>query len=148
MEQTERLIEQCFSEKGIWKREYLAKPYFSEEEAGQLEYLALLKAIRTCVENPYYKVGVFSKTIARAEQVFREAIDAIESDRDEIRMLHDARIELCGTIITFVNGSCMQFRSVNQNLKGYRFNAVLYENDIDMGTINSILRTMIIKYES
>lgn len=148
MEQTEHLIRPCFSEKEIWKQEYLAKPYFSGNEIGQLEYLALLKAIRTCVENPYYKVGIFSKTIARAALVSQEAIDAIENDKDEISMMHYIRNELNRTIITFLNGSYMQFRRVNLGLRGCKFNTVLYDDDIDIGTVSWILCPMITKYKS
>lgn len=90
----------------------------------QLNFLESLKAIRICVRNPYYRVGIFMRNMREVECAYVDIIDAILEDEEE--KIAVERIDKQFRRIAFKNGSIIQFMRASENVRGYRFNRVLY----------------------
>lgn len=105
----------------------------------EYNYLELLKAIRLCSYKQGYSVIVFAKTGKRAENIFKEAKDAIYNDSDELQVLDVCTNRPGAFNITYRNGSIMRFTSSNENVRGYRANCAIYDDAMDSRDLVSII---------
>jgi len=110
------------------------------------DYLELLKAIRTCVEKRYYKVGVFTANLPDAQDIYSDAIDAISQDDEENPMVHRYAKGICGSNIIFNNGSIITFLNASDNARGYKFHRVLYCRNIDHDILATCVHPTEIRY--
>lgn len=104
----------------------------------QIDYLETLTAIRTCVQNPRYRVGIFMPTMREAELVYIDVVKAISTDDEERNAIDGSpQHKDC---IAFNNGSSIQFVRANENARGYRFNQVLHGQNIDDEILHCVVR--------
>lgn len=104
----------------------------------KIDYLEVLKAIRTCVEEPYYTVGLFTKTVRDAECAFGDILRATKYDEEERNAID--QIRRFDYRIVFKNGSYIKCLKAGDNARGYRFNRVLYSGNIDREILFTVVR--------
>lgn len=111
----------------------------------EIDYLETLKAIRLCVQNPHYKVGIFTRTMLEAERVCNDVMDAIFEDEEEKNAVEGANTALRSRI-AFKNGSSIQFVRASENARGCRFNRVLYDKDINRDLLHTVVQHTEFRY--
>lgn len=110
----------------------------------QIDYLEMLKAIRKCVQNPRYRVGIFMSTMRENTGVYMDAVRAISID-DEERNAMDSSPQRKDRI-AFNNGSAIQFVRASENARGHRFNAILYGPNIEHEILHCVIQPTERKY--
>ena len=113
----------------------------------EFDCLEMLKAIRTCVQKPFYKVGVFTSSLQEAGRVYSDIIDAVREDEEENSAVNRGINSLTDHRIMFKNGSCIKVLSACSNIRGYRFNYVLYDKSIEPETLCRIRYGTEIRYK-
>lgn len=95
---------------------------------------ALEKQIEFCNQYTRYKCGVFVRTKEQREIVMKY-ISNLLLDLSNIQ-LRNYEWKLGGY---WNNGNCIEVLSVNDSVRGHRFNGVIIENEIERDIVNSLI---------
>ena len=95
---------------------------------------ALEKQIEFCNQFTRYKCGVFVRTKAQCEIVIK-CISNLLLDRSNTQ-LRNYTGKPC---YYWNNGNCIEVLSVNDSVRGHRFNGVIIENEIERDIVNSLI---------
>lgn len=112
----------------------------------QIDFLEILKAIRMCEQNPYYKVGVFMPTMEGVRRIYTDIVDVIRKDEDTMRAVAITHTQLRSRI-EFNNASSIQFVLASENARGCKFNHVLYGKNIDYDILQDVVRFTEFRYK-
>lgn len=96
---------------------------------------ALEKQIKFCNQYTRYKCGVFVRTKAQREIVMK-CISNLLLDRSNTQLKNYAWELGC----YWNNGNCIEVLSVNDSVKGHRFNGVIIDNEIEKDIVNSLIK--------
>ena len=104
----------------------------------ELNYLTMLTAVRECVNKERFCVGIFTRTQANRLSVCLELLESMDEEEQEAtyRAVRNAN----SSFIEFKNGSYIKVLSANENARGYSFDKVLYEDDIDHEILYNIVQ--------
>ena len=91
---------------------------------------ALEKQIEFCNQYTRYKCGVFVRTKEQREIVMK-CISNLLLDRSNTQLRNYSYY--------WNNGNCIEVLSVNDSVRGHRFNGVIIENEIERDIVNSLI---------
>lgn len=91
---------------------------------------ALEKQIEFCNQYTKYKCGVFVRTKEQCEIVMK-CISNLLLDRSNTQLRNYSYYSN--------NGNCIEVLSVNDSVRGHRFNGVIIENEIERDIVNSLI---------
>lgn len=95
---------------------------------------ALEKQIEFCNQYTRYKCGVFVRTKEQREIVMK-CISNLLLDQSNAQLRNYAWKLGC----YWNNGNCIEVLSVNDSVRGHRFNGVIIENEIERDIVNSLI---------
>jgi hypothetical protein len=95
---------------------------------------ALEKQIEFCNQYTRYKCGVFVRTKEQCEIVMK-CISNLLLDQSNTQLKNYAWKLSC----YWNNGNCIEVLSVNDSIRGYKFNGVIIENEIERDVVNSLI---------
>lgn len=96
---------------------------------------ALEKQIEFCERYERYKCGVFVRTKEQRE-IVRKCISTLLLDQNNTQLRNSAWKLGC----YWNNGSCIEVLSVNDSVRGHKFNGVIIENEIERDVVNFLIR--------
>lgn len=111
----------------------------------KIDFLEILKTIRMCEQNPYYKVGVFMSTMDEVRRIYTDIVDAIRKDEDSMRSVSITHTQLRSRI-EFNNASSIQFVLASENARGCKFNRVLYGENINNDILQDVIKHTEFRY--
>ena len=100
---------------------------------------ALEKQIEFCNQYTRYKCGIFVRTKEQCEIVMK-CISNLLLDRSNTQLRNYVWKLGC----YWNNGNCIEVLPVNDSVRGYRFNGVIIENEIERDIVNSLIMPYLI----
>ena len=106
--------------------------------AHPLSYLSALTAIRSCINESGLRIGMFTQTSTKCNEVFRWLTGGMDADEKAhvLRISSDSGSKC----VQFKNGSYIKVLDAYQNFRGYTFDKVLFDDDIEDETVDRALR--------
>lgn len=95
---------------------------------------ALQKQIQFCEEQDRYKCGIFITS-----KVKRDIISSVLKRIIQQYKLKRLRIDSMVTEATFLNGNTIRVVMANDSARGYRFNGVIVDSDIEKEVIDCVI---------